>query len=288
MCQARQTLLLGLLLLLFASGCASQFRLAMAGPLLQDVALATARHDDLELVSQAVPAYLLLLEGLLQRHPDNQRLLVAAAQAYLAYGTLIELEEPEHARVLYNRAKEYGLQALANRKKVAPLLAAPYGEFVQILPRLRPKDLPVVFWAASTWGAWISAHTDSMAALAELPKVISLMEWVLDQDESFEAGSPHLFLGIYRAALPPALGGDPEKARYHFDRAIAISQDQALMPYVLKARYYARQIFDRELYLSLLNRALALPIDDKPELTLQNVAARRQAQKLLEETDEFF
>jgi hypothetical protein len=127
-----------------------------------------------------------------------------------------------------------------------------------------------------------------MGALAELPKVILLMEWVLKTDETFQFGSPHLFLGVYHAALPPALGGQPEAARRHFERAIEISQGKSLMPRVLMARYYARQIFDRQLYVALLEQVLALPVDPVPELTLQNVAAQKQARQLLEETDEFF
>ena len=51
-------------------GCA-HLRNAAVGSLIEDVATATSRHDDLELVSQAVPTYLLLLEGLyvVGQHP---------------------------------------------------------------------------------------------------------------------------------------------------------------------------------------------------------------------------
>ena len=60
------------------------------------------------------------------------------------------------------------------------------------------------------------------------------------------------------------------------------------MAYVLMAKYYARQIFDRGLYISLLSKVLELPADQVPELTLQNIAAKKEASKLLEEVDAFF
>ena len=60
------------------------------------------------------------------------------------------------------------------------------------------------------------------------------------------------------------------------------------MVYVQKARFYARQVFDRPLYESLLNQALTLPADRNPDLILQNMAARKLARKLLAETDEIF
>lgn len=277
-----------LVLLLACWGCGARLKAAVASAFIEDVAAATARHDDIDLAAQAAPTYLLLLEGLLQDNPDNPRLLTALAEAYVSYGTLVEVEDPERARRLYRRAMTHGLRALAQKKALAPLLDAPYAEFSRISERLKAKDAQTVFWAALSWGAWISASTESMAALADLPKVILLMEWVVQQDETLYFGSPHVFLGVYHAALPPAFGGNPEKALYHFDRAMALSHNSALMVYVQKARFYARQIFDRELYESLLRQALDLPGDRVPELALQNAAARKMAKKLLEETDAFF
>lgn len=276
------------ILLVGPQGCASKLKLAVAGSFVQDVALATARHDDIDLATQAAPTYLLLLEGLLGDHPNNQTLLIATAQAYMGYGALVESENPARAGSLYRRAKTYGLRALAQKGKIAPLLDAPFTDFSRVTEQFKAGDAELVFWAASSWGSWISVNTESMRALAELPKVILLMEWVLQQDESIQYGSPHLFLGVFHAALPPALGGKPDRALFHFNRALEISQDRLLMSRVLMARYYARQIFDRELYETLLQEVLVLPIDTVPELTLQNVAAQRQARQLLKEMDDFF
>jgi hypothetical protein len=269
-------------------GCAARLKAAAAGALMEDLVAATNQQDDLELVLQATPTYLLFLEGLVHGDPGDGKLLATLAQAYASYATLVEIDDPERAGRLYQRAKLYGLRALAAEKHLAPFLQAPFAEFAHIRGALRAKDLGPVFWTALSWGAWINAHADSMAALAELPKVILLMEWVVAQDETFFHGSPHLFLGVYHAAVPPALGGNPEQALFHFDRALALTQGRALMVQVQKARYYARQIFDRSLYESLLRQALCPPAEGDAELTLQNMAARKLAVKLLKEADAFF
>ena len=148
------------------SGCASKMKLALAGSFIQDVAEATARHDDLSLAVQAAPTYILLLEGLLNSNPNELRLLIATTQAYTAYATLIEWDEPERARLLYTRARNLGLKALSRKKRVSPLLDAPYDEFTRITDHLGQGDVPLVFWASSSWGAWISVNTSSMSALA--------------------------------------------------------------------------------------------------------------------------
>ena len=269
-------------------GCAARLQSALVGSLIEDVSAATARHDDLDLVASGVPTFLLLLEGLLVANPQDPQLLLSAAEIYTSYATLVEVDDPQRAKHLYHRGKEYGLKALALRLSQPDLLQAPYAEFVRVIDDLEASDLSVVFWAASSWGAWISANTESMAALADLPKVIKLMQWIAAQDETFQYGSPHVFLGTYYAALPPMLGGNPQKAAEHFDRAVAISKGQVLMVYVLKAKFYARQIFDQALYESLLHEALTRPADAVPELTLQNIAAQKQAQLLLDQADDFF
>ena len=93
---------------------------------------------------------------------------------------------------------------------------------------------------------------------------------------------------MYHAALPQSLGGNPEKALNHFNTALEINRNQSLMVYVQMARFYARQTFDRALYESLLQKVIAQPIDEIPELTLQNATAQKIARKLLAEADAFF
>ena len=277
-----------LLLLTSLSGC-GMLRNAAMGSLMEDLATATNKHEDALLVAQAAPAYLLLMDGLIEGSPNDLRLLIEASQAYTSYGALIEFDAPTRAGLMYGRGKAYGLRALAQKRRPASqLLCAPFSEFTQITAALRPGDVELVFWAASSWGAWISLQTESMTALAELPRVILLMEWVLQQDESFLFGSPHLFLGIYYAALPPMLGGKPERSRQHFERAMELSGGNSGMVYVQMARYYARQIYDRELYTSLLQRALEVPLNAVPSLTLQNAAARDLALTLMNEIDATF
>lgn len=263
-------------------------RMTMTRPLLEGVAAASARHDDVDLVASAAPTYILLLEGLLEGSPDHRGLLVAAAEAYVSYGAMVESESSDRAGRLYARARDCGLRALGQDREIRDLLEAPYAEYAGIVDKLDDADLPVVFWAASSWGAWIASRTESVAALAQLPRVILLMNWVLERDETYCYASPHVFLGVYHAALPPMLGGDPQEARSHFERALELTEAKALIVHVQMARYYARQVFDRELYESLLTTALTSPVDAIPELTLQNRAAQRLAQKLLEETDAHF
>lgn len=277
-----------LLCVMWQSGC-GWVQGRITGGIMADLATATARHDDVDLVRDAIPPFLLLLDGLIEGSGEDVSLLSRGAESYIAYASLIEVSEPARAARLYGRAQSYGRRALiARRPQAAALLEQPFDQFTQIEALLDEDDIQVVFWAASSWGAWVSTNLESMAALAQLPRVIFLMEWVLARDEGFYDGAPHIFLGVYHAALPPMLGGSPDRALLHFERALEINERQSLMVQVQMARYYARQIFDRELFVQLLEEVLNTPADTNPDLTLQNMAAQQQARVLLEQTDELF
>jgi len=95
-------------------------------------------------------------------------------------------------------------------------------------------------------------------------------------------------MAVYHLARPKAYGGDPERARRHFEKAFELSQEKFLMSQVLYAKYYARQTFDRELFVSTLEKVLEAPADSVPELTLLNTIAKHQAKGLLEQVDDYF
>lgn len=274
--------------MVLTSGCGT-IRSAATRGLIEDVTAATLAHDDVDLVTEALPTYLLMMDGLLEGDPDDAALLLAAAEAYTSYAVLIEAVDPERAARIAVRARRYGTDALlARRSRVSDALNGPIAEFDRIDQHLRGSDLPYVFWAASAWGAWISTHLDDMAALADLPRVIHLMEWVVAQDESFRDGGAHIFLGVYHAARPAMLGGDLARSRSHFERALELTDGNDLMVHVQMARFYARQAFDRELYVNLLTHVLETSADTRDRFTLQNAAAQRLARNLLQEIDVYF
>ncbi len=288
-----KAVLLGMLLLplMVYSGCIPPKRLTVVavGSILEDVARSSSKQSDITVIREGTPAYLMLIDGLIEAYPQNAELLVAGAKAYSAYAAVFsEDEDRERAKRLYLKGKQYGIRALSKRGKFREVLFKPLDQFRTCLPSFRKKDVPALFWTASSWGSWISLSTDSVEAMAEIPKVVSLMQRVLELDEGFYYGGPHLFMAVYHLARPKAYGGDPERARRHFEKAFELSQDKFLMSHVLYAKYYARQTFDRELFVSTLEKVLEAPADSVPELTLLNTLAKQQAKRLLEEVDDYF
>ena len=279
-----------LLPLAFHSACIPTKRLTVAavGSILEEVARSSSKQTDISILREGTPAYLMLIDGLIEAYPHNEELLVAGSKAYSSYAALFMEQDREKAKRLYLKAKQYGLRALSKRREFREVLSKPLDQFEPCLKGFGKKDVPALFWTVSAWGSWISLSTDSVEAMAEVPKVICLMQRVLELDEGFYYGGPHLFMAVYHLSRPKAYGGDPERAHRHFEKAFELSKEKLLMAHVLYAKYYARQTFDRELFVTTLEKVLNTPADEVPELTLLNTLAKQQAKRLLEEVNDYF
>src|SRR4030042_441075 len=229
----------------------------------------------------------MLMDRMIEALPGNDQLLIAAAQGYSSFASVfVEDQDKEYAKLLFGKARQYALRSLELRGFKDPLQRS-VDDFKEGLKGLGKKDTPYIFWSATCWASWINLNLDSMEALAELPKVEAMMQRVLDLDEAFYYGGPHLFMGIWFASRPKIAGGDLKRAQGHFLKAIELGQGKFLMGFVYYSSTYARQALDKDLFTSLLQGVLKSPADDPPELTLLNTVAKKNAQALLGRVEEY-
>ncbi len=288
--QNRTLIFFFLCLLSLFSACLPNKKLTVGATamLLEEVARASSKQSDLRILREGMPAYLMLIDGMIQAWPDNEQLLIAASQSYSSFASLfVEDQDKEYANLLYGRGKQYALKSLEMRGFKEPL-QRPFDEFKEGLNRLGKKDVPTIFWAATCWANWIRLNLDSMEAISELPRVEWMMKRALELDEGFYYGGPHLFMGIWYASRPKIAGGDLKKAQEHFLKALDLGQGKFLMAYVYYANYYARKMMDKDLFNSTLQKVLETPADILPDLTLLNTVAQKKAQELLNRVEEYF
>ncbi len=270
-------------------GCAAIIRKATR-PTIQNVLTATLKQQDLELVRDGAPGFLLFIDGLVEGAPEDVETLTAAARLYGAYGAAFVLgEEPDRAKIMTRKAKDYAFRAASLENPVfARQWDKPYEQFTPVASSFREGDTALLFAVVSTWANYIRAHKDDWDVVAQLPKVQLLAERLLELDETYHFGSVHLLMGVLNALLPPAAGGRPEVARRHFERAIELCEGRFLQVHVAYAEHYARLLYDRELHDRLLQHVMETPADIVPELTLANTLAKRRAAELLAEAEEYF
>ena len=282
----RRRLLAALFFVISLPGCASLVSNAASG-FADNLTSAVLNQDDPATVRDGAPAYLLLLDSLIEGNPDSPDILAAAAQLYASYGAVFA-REPERAARLTQRARGHGARALClSFKASCQWQDVDYQAFVDSLSGLKPKhaDYVLAYGVASL--AYIRTHSDDWNALAELPHMEALLNRYLEIGEPSHAGAVYTYLGVLLTLRPPALGGEPEKGREYFERAIEATNGEDLSVKVEYARGYARLMYERELHDRLLREVLAAnAVSDG--YTLTNVLAQRDAVELLSSADDYF
>jgi TRAP transporter T-component len=258
-----------------------------ASDLADNLSHAIANNDDPQTVREGAAAYLLMLDGMIHSDPENESLLTKASALYSTYSAAF-VQDSERARKLSTRALDYAERAVCARyPDDCGLRQTEFEVFEARIQRIDREDVPVFFTLGSAWAGWIQAHKADLEAVAELSRVEAIMQRIVVVDETYRQGSAHLYLGTFAILVPPALGGKPEVARDHFERAITLSKGENLMAKVVYAQQYARMVYDRDLHDRQLTEVLAAD-PYVPEMVLQNTLAQERARALMASADDYF
>lgn len=280
-----QILRIGLLCALLSLGGCANLVSGITSQMADDLAASILNSRDVDTVREGIPAYLLLIDSFLRSSPDNTSLLLAAANLSGSFAVLVD--DPERVRLLADNAMNYAVQAAcAEESSLCEAKSQGFKAFENSLSNLDKDDLAVAYGLGVAWVGWIQANSSDWAAIGELGKAKALMARVIELDETYEGGSAHLYMGGMDTLLPASLGGQPEKGRGHFEKAIEINNDY-LMTKVIYAEQYARLMFDQALHDRLLQEVLdADPVVEG--MTLTNRIAQARAAELLASSSDYF
>ncbi|HAI59173.1 MAG TPA: hypothetical protein DCM32_04780 [Xanthomonadaceae bacterium] len=275
------------MLALAATGCASIVGSATER-LANNLGSAVMNSDDPLTVRDGLPAYLLLLDGLIEGDPDNVGTLLAAARLNGAYAGNFTGTDGVRGKRLAAKALDYARRATCiDEPALCAALDGNPDDFAAVLERVGDPRVGLMYGLAAAWAGHIQAHRDDWGAVADLPKVEALLLRVVDIDAAHDGGLALVYLGVLNSLRPQAVGGKPEQGRAYFQQAIEASQGRNLYAMTLKAEFYARLVFDRELHDRLLNEVLAAD-PRAPGFTLMNTLAQQRAKTLLDSGKDYF
>lgn len=284
----RKGALLALLPLLSACSAVNRVALRSTADLLVAGRSAVLDEPDWKQAREAMPAQLALIESLLVSDPANLGLRRLAAEGFGGGAfLLLEDDEPARAKGFYLRGRDHAMLSL-EASLGRPVSTLPPEELEKALKKAGKEDVPDLFWAGFSWAGYINLSKDDAAALADLPKAVALMTRSWQLDPAFQNAGADLFFGVSYASRPPLLGGNPAKAKTHFEWAHRITKGRYLMAHYLNARWYAVAVQDQELCRQLLKKVLDEPAGRLPGARLADAAAKRKAAAMMEKIDDYF
>lgn len=281
-------------LIMMSVGCTAAMRTRMMvdgmKPMMEKMNAAVNKNPDVETVRKAMPVSLVQLDGFIEVSPDNEDILLRASEAYSGYAFLFVEDTDKHrAAQLNKKARDYALRVLKHNPAFKAALEKSNDEFMAALDTLDKEDARAVFFATNSWLSWIGqSFVENPRSAAGLPKADAMIDRLLELDDTFNYGAPHILAAARNATRPITMGGNPDKAKHHFDKAFAISESKFLAWHYLYAKYYAVQTMDRKLFESTLKHIIASPVDLLPEKRFANEAVKLKAKRLLKRADELF
>jgi predicted anti-sigma-YlaC factor YlaD len=271
------------------------------GDTLAEGASVFSSDEDPELIRDALPFTLKMIELLLESSPENRGMLLQACSTFTQYAVafiatdaeVAELRDYDYAaadthntraRKMNVRARDYCLRRA--ELDYPGLTQRLQGDPESAVMELGVEDVETMYWLSASWGTAISLGLGEPALVADFPAVQALMTRALELDEDFNRGVLHTAF-ITLESLEE-LGGSQERAREHFHRAVELSDELDASPFLSLAMGVSLVNQDREEFERLLERALAVDPDEDPSIRLVNVMSQRRATLLLDQADELF
>lgn len=290
-----------LLLVATSGGCLQQIAMNSLADALSGTGDVFASDNDPELIRDAAPFSLKLMESVLAETPRHRALLTATAGSFTQYAYAFVQQESDEvettdvaaanalrdrARKLLLRGRNYGLRGLdVAHKGFSSKVRNDPKQAVSIAEK---KDVPLLYWTAASWAAAISISKEDPSLVSDQVIVEALLDRALELDETYEHGAIQALLISYEPARQGAGTPVEDRVRKHFQRAVELSEGRMAAPYVALAEAICVQKQDRVEWESLLKRALQVDVDTVPKWRLSNILAQRRARWLLGRTSELF
>lgn len=260
-----------------------------------------ASDEDPELVRQAVPFSLKLMESVLADNPRHAGLLEATAASFTQYAYAFVLEDADEleakdfagaeqlrlrGRKLLLRAHGYALRGLETAHPgFAERLAR---EPKTAVAELGVREVGLTYWAAASLGAAISVGKDDPSLIARLPQMEALIDRALVLDPKWGNGAIQGVLISYESQRQGASGLPVERARRHYQAALELSGGDLASPHLSYAEAVCVEVQDLQGFEAALQAALAVDASRRPEWRLANEVMQRRARWLLSRKADLF
>ena len=267
------------------------------------------QESDYELARQAIPGALKTVEGFWIVDPENPRLIKILTEGYCQYGTAFVEDDWEVAKFkkdleaidyhntrssnIFTRCLNYALTSLGPRWR-KEIFGTPEVVAKLVKDTGAGQRFPLLF-AGMALGSIINHNLTRIEMIAHLSTVQLILERVVEIDakagppsNKSHAALPHIALGMLHTARGKSMGGEPEKGKASFEKALEVTDQKFLLARTLMAYRVGLATNDRKFFHAELKKVLETPPSVWPEQRLANEVAHRKARRYLSKEKELF
>ncbi|MCB9673571.1 MAG: hypothetical protein H6737_00560 [Alphaproteobacteria bacterium] len=285
---------------LLATGCIKKIAInSMADALSGSTGGSFTQDDDLTFVGEALPFALKTMESINDSAPKHVGIKTTLCSGYTQYA-MVYVKWPadqvryddfeayeggmERTKRFLSRSEKYCMAAFDLKHE--GFSKQVYADTDTALADMTVDDIELLYWTGATWLARISISKDDMEAIGQLPIAEKMMRRAIELDEDWGKGALHDMMILLEPNTP--MPGGLDRAREHYERAIALSGGMLASPYVSLATSVSYSEQKKEEFVELMEKALEIDPSASPEDQLANLYAQAQARYYLDHLDDLF
>jgi len=243
-------------------------------------AFAWEKREDVDMLKKALELY----EDVAKASPNSAAVLERLSRGYYLLATGY-LKDRDAQLAAWDRGASFGERILGLNPEFRKKFEAGAKDY-EALDVATKEDVAGIYWAYANLGKW-SVTKGFTTVLKNKSKLKGFIDRVTELDPNFYYGAGDRGLGAFYAKAPRFAGGDPKKARAHFEKSLKITPGY-LGTKTLMAEYLAVKTQDRELFDKLLNEVVAADVNAIPEIVAMQKVEQARAKDLLAKADDLF
>jgi predicted anti-sigma-YlaC factor YlaD len=259
--------------------------------------------SDPQLVGDALPFAIKMYETLLSANPEHQGLMLTTGSLFVMYSNAFvhgpaEMLSPEEwqereaamsrAKQLYLRGHEILYNALESKFNGFRKASVTDGSLQSILQKCKKEDVGLLYWAVAGGLSAYSLDVFDFELSSHIPNWSAMIHRAYELDPNFGGASLDEFYILFYSSLPETMGGDKEKAQYHFKKALEKTRGNSTSAYISYVQSISVPAQDYDTFRDYLEKALAVDPNADPSTRLMTIINQRKARWLLDNAYTFF
>ncbi|WP_461252097.1 TRAP transporter TatT component family protein, partial [Treponema sp. R8-4-B8] len=258
---------------------------------------------DPKLVGDAIPFAIKMYESLLSANPNHQGLMLTTGSLFIMYANafvegpaeMLTRREWETREAALIRSKQlylrgYGILYDALEKKFPGFKKATVakGTIQPLLKKCKKEDVGLLYWAVAGGLSAYSIDILDYNLSANIPQWSAMIQRAYELDPNYGTASLDEFFILYYASLPELLGGNRDKAEYHYKLALEKTGGNSAGAYVSYAQSVCVPAQNYNSFKDCLEKAIAIDPNKNTSTRLVNIISQRKARWLLDNAWVYF
>jgi hypothetical protein len=218
---------------------------------------------------------------LLEATPRDLETLTYLTRGYFLLADVYTSEDDEKLKI-FDKAKKAGDEGMSLNPEFKKMKEK---DITKAINALTMNEIDILYWSAATLGKWAKAN-GIMSSLKYKGQILSMINKVEALKPDYFYGAVDRYMGGFYALAPGIAGGDMDKSKERFQRAMKNAPENLGTKVFYAEVYLVKKDKEKE-FEHVLKEVIAAP-NGPEDIAPENIMEKRKAMDLLKRKKELF